>query len=346
MEPTGVKIKLAVGSWQLAITAIVFCCLIFSCGNPAEDKNNQQQKQEPKINKLPAPEFNADSAFAFLKAQVDFGPRVPGTKAHEKCAKYLLEKLKSYGLKTSFQQETVSTFDNKKFRLKNIIAEYKPELSKRILLCAHWDTRPWADQDSVDKLKPFDGANDGASGGAVLIEIARLISSSQLNVGIDIVLFDLEDYGQEQDDNRFPQQENTWCLGSQHWARNPHKANYYAQFGILLDMVGGKNPVFPREGTGNYYAPDIIEKVWSHAKNLGYGNYFIDAISPKTTDDHVYVNQLANIKCIDIVHYEIDKRNYPAYHHTHGDNIDVIDKNTLKMVGQVVLETLFAEAVL
>lgn len=346
MERAGVRIKSFVIRYKSSV-AILFYLFLCACTNPKnEQTQNETYKQETKANKLPAPQFNSDSAFSFLEKQVKFGPRVPGTASHEKCANYLFEKLKSYRLTTSFQQETVTTFDNKIFRLKNIIAEYKPELSKRILLCAHWDTRPWADQDSVNKYKPFDGANDGASGGAVLVEIARLISASQLDVGVDIVLFDLEDYGQEQDDNRFPPQENTWCLGSQHWARNPHKANYYAEYGILLDMVGGKNPVFPREGTGYHYAPDIIEKVWSNAKNLGYGNFFIDAVGPQTTDDHLYVNQFANIKCIDIVHYEIDKRNYPYYHHTHGDNINVIDKNTLKMVGQVVLETLFSETVM
>lgn len=347
MERVGVKAESrqsAGGSWQRIFIAIILVAAFFSCGNPESEKNNQQQETQQTTNpKLQTPVFSADSAYAFLETQVKFGPRVPGTDAHAKCAEYLKQKLASYGLATQFQSETIGTHDGKKFRLKNIIAEYKPEISNRILLCAHWDTRPWADADSVNKYKPFDGADDGASGGAVLLEVARLLQTSNLQVGVDIILFDLEDYGQEQDDERFPQQENTWCLGSQYWAKNLHKPGYFAQYGILLDMVGGKNPVFPREGTGMRFAPDVVDKVWSIAQQLGYTQYFPNIESPTTTDDHLYVNQLANIKCIDIVHYKMERMSYPSYHHTHADNLSVIDKKTLQMVGHVVLETVFSE---
>jgi hypothetical protein len=325
-----------------AMLLIVFIFCFTACTN--ENKQPATAKEEtPAPPPIPIPDFNGDSAYAFVKAQVDFGPRVPGTDAHARCAEFLKNKLQHYGLETQIQTETVKTYDGKRFRLKNIIAEYKPELKKRILLLAHWDTRPWADQDSINKDKPFDGANDGASGVAVLLEIARHLSSSNLNIGIDILLSDLEDYGQEEDDKKFPQQENTWCLGTQYWAKNPHRPGYYAQFGILLDMVGGVNPVFPKEGTSMYYAPEIVNKVWATAQSLGYGQYFINATSGQTVDDHLYVNQLANIKCIDIVHYDINKRGYPPYHHTHGDNMTVIDKNTLAMTGRVVMNVIFKE---
>lgn len=329
---------------NLKFTATAMAVLFFlSCKQKSEQKQESTNTPVETATKIPTPNFNADSTYAFLKTQVDFGPRVPGTTAHAKCADYLVEKLKSYGLQVTVQNGTVQTFDKKQFILKNIIAEYKPELTNRIMLSAHWDTRPWADQDSINKTKPFDGANDGASGVAVLMEVARQLSISKIEKGIDIVLFDLEDYGQEQDDKRFPPQENTWCLGAQYWASHPHKTGYYANYGILLDMVGGVNPKFPMEGTSMQYAPDVVEKVWSIANKMGYGNYFTTELSPETTDDHLYVNTLANIKCIDIVNYDVSKRNYPYYHHKHTDNMDIIDKNTLKMVGQLLLEVIYSE---
>lgn len=336
MERAGVK-----NSLQLVL--LLGFCFFVSCSNPKTEENAQQKTEQASTPKLPTPNFSSDSAYVFLETQVKFGPRVPGTDAHARCAEYLKQKLSGYGLQTQIQSETIGTFDGKKFRLKNIIAEYKPEISKRILLCAHWDTRPWADQDSVNRYKPFDGADDGGSGGAVLLEVARLLQNSNLNVGVDIVLFDLEDYGQEQNDDRFPQQENTWCLGSQYWSKNLHKPNYFAQFGILLDMVGGKNPTFPREGTSVRFAPAEVDKVWKIAQQMGYSQFFTDLEGPQTTDDHLYVNQLANIRCIDIVHYKMNKMDYAPHHHTHGDNLSVIDKNTLQMVGRVVMETLFSE---
>jgi hypothetical protein len=152
----------------------------------------------------------------------------------------------------------------------------------------------------------------------------------------------VEDYG-ETSDSEYPEMEDSWCLGSQYWAKHPHKKDYYANFGILLDMVGGKNAVYPKEGTSVAYASGVVDKVWGVANNLGYGNYFTNEVTGETTDDHLYVNTLANIKCIDIVHYEVAKNSYPYFHHAHSDNMDVIDKNTLKMVGQLLLEVIFTE---
>ncbi|MBE7510884.1 MAG: M28 family peptidase [Bacteroidia bacterium] len=337
MEVRGIKLnRFAV---IICVAALMFMAACTNENKKVEQSSNQTG--QPKTVSVPVPDFNADSAFHYLKTQVDFGPRVPGTVAHERCADYLKNKLESFGLQTQIQSETITTFDGKKFRLKNVIAEFNPDAKQRVLLLAHWDTRPWADADSVNKDKPFDGADDGASGVAVLLEIARHLKSSGLTSGVDILFADLEDYGQEEDDRRFPQQQNTWCLGSQYWAKNPHRPGYFAQYGILLDMVGGVNPVFPKEGTSVYFASDILNKVWNIAQNMGYGQYFINAQSVQTTDDHLYVNQLANIKCIDIVHYDVNQQGYPPYHHTHGDNMSIIDKNTLSMVGRVVMQVVF-----
>ncbi len=323
--------------------SLVIAVFIASCTNDTKNNNITPPVNTVVVPKTPTPDFNADSAYSFVKAQVDFGPRIPGTKPHERCADYLVAKLKSYGLKVSVQNGTVKTYDGKQFNLKNIIAEYKPDLNNRILLTAHWDTRPWADLDSVKKDKPFDGADDGASGVAVLMELARKLGISKFEKGIDIILFDIEDYGQQSSSGIESQKEDTWCLGSQYWAKNPHKPGYYADYGILLDMVGGKNPVFPKEGTSLAFAPDIVKKIWDIAGRMGYGNYFTNEETGETIDDHLYINTLAHLKCIDIVHYEVAKHNYPYFHHAHSDNMEVIDKNTLKMVGQLLLEVIFSE---
>ena len=238
-------------SYFLLLTSYFFS----SCSND----NNQADHQPSTINHQPsfppAPKFNEDSAYSFVKAQVDFGPRIPGTNAHTKCAEYLSSKLKSYGWDTQIQNGNISTYDGKKFNLKNIIASYKPEDTNRILLISHWDSRPFADQDSVGKDKPFDSADDGPSGVGVILEIARQFSISKPDLGIDILFDDLEDYGKENDNG-----EDTWCIGTQYWAKNPPKPGYVAQYGILLDMVGAKGQLFPREGNSNEYAPYVVKK--------------------------------------------------------------------------------------
>ncbi len=322
---------------------IIFVVLLSASCGPEKEQPKENTTPVVDVKKIPTPDFNSDSAYSFVAAQVNFGPRIPGTKAHENCARYLVAKLKAYGWNVTVQKGTVQTYDKKQFSLKNIIAEYHPEIANRILLSAHWDTRPWADLDTINKDKPFDGANDGGSGVAVLMELARQLNSSKIERGIDIILFDVEDYGQESSTSNGDLQPNTWCLGSQYWAKHPHKQGYYAKYGILLDMVGGKNPVFPKEGTSMLYAPDVVGTIWSVANKMGYGNYFINETTGETTDDHLYVNTLANIKCIDIVHYEIEKHNYPFFHHTHADNMNNIDKNTLKMVGQLLLELIYSD---
>lgn len=286
----------------------------------------------------PAPKFNEDSAYSYIKAQVDFGPRVPGTKAHAECANYFVSKFKSLGWETMVQTAPATTYDGKKFTLKNIVASYKTEISERILLFAHWDTRPFADRDTIDKDIPIDGADDGASGPAVLIEIARQLTFSKAEIGIDILLYDIEDYGKENDGG-----EHTWCLGSQYWAKNPHKPGYRAKYGILLDMVGAKNATFPREGLSREYAPFLVKKIWNKAAHLGYSNYFVFEDVRAITDDHYYVIHYANIPSINIVGMNPVTEDFGPHHHRHTDNMNIIDKNTLKAVGQTVLEFLWEE---
>jgi len=298
---------------------------------------------------LNIPDFNADSAYSYIKTQVAFGPRVPNSKAHEECLQFFIHKLTQDSLTVTVQRSSARTFDGKTFDFQNVIASSQPKNPNRIVLFGHWDTRPFADEDSVEPMKPFDAADDGGSSAAVLLEIARHLHNIPANIGIDLVFLDLEDYGQEEQDGNFPRMQDSWCLGSQYWAKNLPQ-NYTPRYGILLDMVGAKNAVFPMEGTSMHFAPDIVNKIWNIAAQMGYSNSFTRDITGQTTDDHLYINTLAGIPTIDIVDYRIVKSadganegNYPYFHHTHADKLDVIDTNTLKMVGNLLMNVIYSE---
>ena len=304
----------------------------------------KQAKEKPKgIALNPAPDFNADSAYAFVQTQVDFGPRVPGTDEHVACGDWLVSKLNSYGAEVIEQTGTVKRYDDVELPLRNIIASFNPDRASRVLLCAHWDTRPFADQGKVDIKEPIDGANDGGSGVAVLLEIARQLSTEQPKIGVDIILFDVEDQGQPDFDTN-PQQQHSYCLGSQHWGNNLHNENYNAMYGILLDMVGAKGATFSMEQVSMQYAGAHTRKVWDIGNQLGYGRHFMYQKTHPITDDHVYVNILTGIPTLDIIeYYGATPSNFGPYWHTHDDNMDVIDRKTLKAVGQTVLQVIFNE---
>ncbi len=316
--------------------------LLFAC--QSEPKKKAPEKPLVKKPVLVRPAFNADSAYSFIETQVAFGPRVPNTEAHRKTGKYLAAKLKSYGFELTEQKAQVKAFNGMSLDITNIIASHLPEKNNRLLLFAHWDTRPFADQDDTDKNKAIDGANDGGSGVGVLLEIARQIQLKKPTIGVDIILFDGEDYGQPAGGMQ-ARQEKTWCLGSQYWGKNPHQADYTANYGILLDMVGAKNAFFTKEAISRYYAPQIVEKVWTIGKNLGHGKYFVfQETSHVGEDDHLYVNTLRNIPSIDIIQYDPKTRAFGAHWHTHDDNMSVIDKQTLQAVGETVLATIYSES--
>jgi Zn-dependent M28 family amino/carboxypeptidase len=320
------------------VPILLLSLLVFSCGKKSDTVSTPAVTVE-------VPKFNADSAYAFVQRQVDFGPRVPNTEAHKKAASYLEAKLRSYGAQLTIQSFKAPTFDGEVLDLKNIVASFNPDKQKRILLVAHWDTRPFADKDSVKVDAPFDGANDGGSGVGVLLEIARQLQSNKPRAGVDIILFDGEDWGEKDNMNKpaLPQGwEDWWCLGSQYWSKNPHKPGYRAYYGIDLDMVGAPDARFFREGTSMEYAPRIVEKVWSIAAQLGYSGQFITEDTHALTDDNYFVSKNARIPTVDIVHY--DSRNgFPDFHHTTKDNMSTIDKGTLSVVGTTVLNVVFQE---
>jgi hypothetical protein len=327
---------------------LVFILVFSACGDRGKStstsKNTKvEQKKKPAI-KTPA--FDADSAYYFVEKQLSFGPRVPGTPAHKACADWLENTLTQYADAVIVQQFKTRVYDDRIFEGKNIIASFKPEFQNRIFLSAHWDSRPYADHDPdvENHQTPIDGANDGASGAGVLLEIARQLSMQKPHVGIDIILFDLEDYGPPQD-TQTDQSTETWGLGSQYWAQNFHTPGYSARYGILLDMVGAENAVFPLEGFSMYYAPDITKKVWSIAGEIGYDDYFVYDQGGYITDDHYFINSLAQIPTINIIHLDPASTNGTFYDHWHtiNDNLEKIDRGTLKIVGQTVLEVIFRE---
>jgi len=331
---------------NLYIVLLVF--IIASCNTSTRTVEVDTSKKTKKSITVPA--FGSDSAYYFIERQVGFGPRVPNTVAHQLCGDYLINKLESYGADVVVQNFTEEAFDGAVLQLRNIIASYNPQAKKRVLLGAHWDTRPFADKDSVGTNLPIDGANDGASGVAVLLEIARKLHRHELpKIGIDLIFFDGEDYGQPSG-SEVPNMKDGrvkiwWCLGSQYWAKNLHKDKYSAYYGILLDMVGAQNAKFYKEGGSMQFAPKVVNKIWTTGRHLGYGGYFINSMAPGITDDHIFVNTIAKIPMIDIVQHEPMSKGYffPDFHHTHKDNLELIDRQTLQAVGETVLYVIYHE---
>jgi Zn-dependent M28 family amino/carboxypeptidase len=293
----------------------------------------------------PTPLFDPDSAYAFVKHQVDFGPRVPGTAAHKACGDWMVAKLKAYGADVIEQTGSVTIYTGQKLPLRNIIARFRPYAAERILLFAHWDTRPFADKDNERKNEPIDGANDGASGAGVLLEIARQLAGKDHGPGVDILLTDVEDYGQPSGAMGLDERSmDTWALGAQYFAKNPHVKGYTARFGILLDMVGARDAKFYREALSMQYAPAVVNKVWKTAAALGYGDRFVQETKYFVgTDDHVPINKVLRIPSIDIIQYDPATQAFGPYWHTHDDNMQVIDTETLKAVGQTVQEVVWKE---
>ncbi len=291
-----------------------------------------------------SPSFNADSAYSYLEKQVEFGPRVPGTLEHDLCGQYIISEMKRLGADTVLTQEaTVTAFNGDRLPITNIMARYNPEKKDRVLLLAHWDTRPWADNDSHTENHnlPIPGANDGASGVATLMEIGRNIKQMDLPVGVDLLFVDAEDYGRS---DGFSNNEETWCLGTQYWIDHlPYTSEDLPRYGICLDMVGGTGAVFHREFVSEMKAKDIVDKVWNVALLSGYEDRFINSNGGSIVDDHLYVNR-AGIPCIDIVEVNgTATHSFPASWHTMSDNMDNIDRSSLKAAGQTVLNTLYLE---
>lgn len=316
---------------------------INKAGKAFIDDTESLQEQEQEITIV----FNPDSAYHFCKRQCDFGPRTMNSDAHRLCGEWIASKFRSYGMTVIEQKADLNGYDGTTLHSTNIIASYHPERTSRVLICAHWDSRPWADNDT-DSTKwhtPIDGADDGASGVAVMMELARLLQQNDsAKIGIDFVCFDAEDWGVPQWAD-VPDTEDSWALGAQYWAANPHVEGYQARYGILLDMVGGQGAEFYKELFSLKYAPGIVDLVWKAANTVGYGSYFRNDEGGAITDDHDPVNRIARIPTIDIIPYypNCPRGSFGYTWHTINDNMEHIDANTLKAVGQTLVQVIFSE---
>ena len=286
---------------------------------------------------------------AYVVAQCDFGPRVPGSTAHDACGDWIVSKFQSFGAEASESRTTLKGYDGKSLPCRNIQARLNPDAADRILITAHWDSRAWADndRDKDNHHTPVLAANDGASGVAVMLEMARLISATGLNYGIDFVCFDLEDQGTPQwadgNDNEGDEETGFWCLGSTYWAEQAFAIGYRARYAINLDMVGGRDSRFLMEGFSKHYGQTLVNMIWHLAEQLGFGHYFPLRSSGYVTDDHVPINRIAGIPAIDIIpHFEdFFSNSFGPTWHTVNDTPENIDPEVMRAVGQTLLQLIY-----
>lgn len=317
---------------MMRLLAILLSLLIFySCSEESTGLKFKDQGRD-------VPQFKSETAYKYVVEQLDFGPRVPGSEAHRNTVEYFREHFQATaGQRSVFIQQFEQEIYNKNLPFYNILASFGTENSDRIVLAAHWDSRPRADRDSTDSENPILGADDGASGVAVLMELANIFAVNDLPVGVDIILFDGEDYGEEGDLANY-------FIGSRYWSQNPPVPGYNPRFGILLDMVGGDGAVFPKEGHSMEFAPKLVDEIWTIASEKGHDSLFLDERGGRVADDHVIVEQYTGIPMINIIHHRVNESGtieFPHYWHTHRDNIEIINQNVMQAVGDVLLELIY-----
>lgn len=320
------------------ICAFTIIACLTACGGQKNEDTDTEATMKPVM------VADGDSLYQYVADQVAFGPRTPGSEGHQACRGYITRKLTEFGADTILIQEApVRTYLNENFTAYNIMGQFNPEAKHRILLLAHYDTRPWATEDPDERMrnKPIPGANDGGSGVAVLLETARNLGLNRPDsLGIDLLFVDVEDSGQSE---TWGAAEETWCLGTQQWVKDmPYDNTNRPEFGILVDMVGGKDARFHREFFSQQEAKPYLDKVWAIADASGYASRFPNDIGGAAVDDHVYINR-AGIPCINIIenaHPTTDSFN-PNWH-TMGDDIGAIDSKTMRMVTQVILNTVYS----
>lgn len=278
--------------------------------------------------------FCADSAYAYVARQVAFGPRVPQSAAHDACGRWLAAELRRHGADTVIEQRASLPVYGP---MVNIIGRFNLAAPTRVLLLAHWDTRPWADEDPdpANRATPLDGANDGASGTGVLLELARQFGAKAPGVGVDILLVDAEDSGSEGDDA-------SWARGAQYFAANMPDGPLPA-YAVLLDMVGGRDARFPREMFSDANARPLTARLWRLAAEMGLGDRFPDRTGGAVNDDHLPLLR-AGIPAVDII--ETDHPHTGSFNptwHTLNDNLDNIDPATLGAVGRLVSTLIYNE---
>lgn len=277
------------------------------------------------------PDFAAEPAFALLQRQVAFGPRVPGSTGHRAQLQWMEQYLRERADTVAVQPFVhVTTQGSDTLRMANLFARFRPELPVRVLLVAHWDTRPTADQEAsaADRARPIPGANDGASGTAVLLQLADMFQRQPPPVGVDLLLVDGEDFGPGEPD---------MYLGAKHFAANL-PPGYQPLYAVLVDLVGDREPRFPVEGYSAEAAPEVVRRVWSLAREMGYGDVFPDVVGPYITDDHLPLNR-AGVRTVDIIDFDYGPGN--RYWHTLEDTPENTSPESLRIVGEVLAELVY-----
>lgn len=313
------------------------------CNSKTRDTATGSENATPAVKAVMT--FNADTAYSLIEQQVAMGPRVPGTPGSKECGEWIKSRLIKYGADSVITQNTVTEAHNgDRLPLTNIMGRFGATGQTRVLLVAHYDTRPWADRERVHENinTPIPGANDGGSGVAVLLEIARQFSEKRPDIAVDMLFVDGEDYGKAEG---WSNNDSTWCLGTQYWTEHM-PADYEAmppRFGILLDMVGSKHARFNREFFSDRYAPQLVDKIWQIADASGFGSIFINRSGGSVIDDHIFISR-SGIPTIDIVDCNnAETDNFPASWHTLSDDMTSIDTQTLGAVGQTVTNVLYRE---
>jgi Zn-dependent M28 family amino/carboxypeptidase len=273
--------------------------------------------QTPKI------AFNGETALGYVRTQLAFGPRIPGTEGHVKTGDWITQMMRERADTVIEQRWTHTTASGDSLPMRNVFARFRPDAAERILYVTHWDTRPVSDMADADRRSmPVPGANDGASGVALLIALGDLLRQAPPSVGVDFLFTDGEDYGS------FGPPEVDVLIGSKYFAENLPSPGYRPLFGILWDMIGDRDLQIGKEGHSVDKAPDVVERVWRTAADLGYSQYFNPGSWGPITDDHLPLLEkgMPIIDVIDIAY---------AAHHTPDDTIDKVSAESLKIIGDV-----------
>jgi peptidase M28-like protein len=286
----------------------------------------------------PKTAFSGEQALAYARTQVDFGARVPGTEGHHRTGDWIVAQMRQRADTVIQQQWTHVTQRGDSLPMRNILARFHPEMEQRVLYLAHWDTRPVADQDRNlgARQMPIPGANDGASGVALLIALGDVLTKTPPSVGVDLLLVDGEDYGSFADSNN-----PDVLIGSRYFAEHLPSPDYRPLFGVLWDMIGDRDLNIYQEQNSVQAAPEVVQRVWQTAKELGYDDYFIPEVIEPITDDHVPLIK-KGLRVIDVIDIDYGppienggSRPAATYHHTMQDTIDKVSARSLQIVGDV-----------
>lgn len=270
------------------------------------------------------PAFDGAAALEYVREQLAFGPRIPGSEGHRQMGDWLVQELRQRADTVMEQTWTHVTVSGDSLPMRNVLARFRPDAAQRVLYAVHWDTRPISEKaDPARRNIPVPGANDGGSGVALLLAIADQLREQPPTVGVDLLFFDGEDYG------NFDRDEDV-LIGSRYFAQNLPEPGYNPMIGVVWDMIGDADLRIYQEGHSLRAAPEVVDRVWRTARELGYGDVFVEYSQGAVTDDHVPLQQVG-LRVINVI--DLD---YPP-HHTPDDTIDRVSATSLQIVGEVAM---------